>query len=77
MVSFRDRAPPAEPPSGGSETARLTYAIEALTKSIDRLDIEIRTLRGDARSDFRLLFGAIITTALGLAAMIAKVGHWY
>ena len=32
-------------------------------------------MRGDARSDFRLLFGAIITTALGLAAMIAKVSR--
>lgn len=86
-MAATDRAPP-EPPRPDSDTARLTLAIEMLTKSIDRLDREIATLRSDARSDFstlradahsdfRLVFGAVITTALGLAAMIAKTSHWF
>jgi hypothetical protein len=57
-------------------SVRLTVSLESLTEAIDRLDRESTTLRSDARSDFRLLFGAIIATAFGLAGLIAKSAHW-
>lgn len=40
------------------------------------LKTELRSLRNEARVDFRLLFGAIISVALGLAALMAKGFHW-
>jgi capsule polysaccharide export protein KpsE/RkpR len=40
------------------------------------LHSEVSELRRIHDRDFRLTFGAIITTALGLAALIAHVAHW-
>jgi len=37
---------------------------------------DVRGLRADARTDFRILFGAIIAVALGLAGLMAKGFHW-
>jgi phosphate uptake regulator len=34
-------------------------------------------LRDAVESDFRILFGAIITVALGLATLMAKGFHWF
>lgn len=55
--------------------------IESDIKEI-RTDVrEIRTdlsgIRKDHEKDFRLLFGAIIFTALGLAGMMAKGFGWF
>ena len=36
----------------------------------------IRALRNAQERDFRILFSALITTAIGLAAMMAKGFHW-
>ena len=60
----------------GPGMARLSLAIERLTKSIERLDREIAMVRSDARPDVRLLFGALIASALGLAGLIAKTAQW-
>jgi hypothetical protein len=38
---------------------------------------EFENMRKDARGDFRLLFGAIITVALGLAGLMAHGFHWF
>ena len=38
---------------------------------------EIRELRTVQERDFRIMFGALITTALGLAALLAKGFHWF
>lgn len=38
--------------------------------------VDIRSLQDQARTDFRLLFGAIITVALGMSALMAKGFHW-
>ncbi|PYE88151.1 hypothetical protein [Phyllobacterium leguminum] len=38
---------------------------------------DIRGLRSEARADFRLLFGCIITVAIGLAGMMAKGFGWF
>src|SRR6187402_2735604 len=37
---------------------------------------EFRDVRYQARTDFRLLFGAIITVAVGMIALMAKGFHW-
>jgi peptidoglycan hydrolase CwlO-like protein len=37
---------------------------------------EFRDVRHQARTDFRLLFGALIGVALGMAALMAKGFHW-
>jgi len=37
---------------------------------------EFRDVRYQARTDFRLLFGAIISVAAGMAALMAKGFHW-
>jgi hypothetical protein len=37
---------------------------------------EFRDVRYQARTDFRLLFGAIISVAVGMAALMAKGFHW-
>jgi len=37
---------------------------------------EVSELRRIHDRDFRRTFGAIVTTALGLAALIAHVAHW-
>ena len=38
---------------------------------------ETTTLRKEAKTDFRLLFSAIIFVALGLAGIMAKGFHWF
>lgn len=40
------------------------------------LHSETSELRRLHDRDFRLTFGAIVTTALGLAALMAHVAHW-
>lgn len=40
------------------------------------LRTEVRDLRRIHDRDFRITFGAIITTTVGLAALIAHVAHW-
>ena len=65
--------------------------LEEIAASTKQILTEIRTemrdmhtgLRGDIRDlrqrqerDFRLLFGAIILVALGLAGLIARAQHW-
>ncbi|MBN5149974.1 hypothetical protein JAK23_10825 [Stenotrophomonas maltophilia] len=37
---------------------------------------EFRAIRAEAKTDFRLLFGALITVALGLAGLMAKGFGW-
>ncbi|OGB23499.1 MAG: hypothetical protein A3I66_01235 [Burkholderiales bacterium RIFCSPLOWO2_02_FULL_57_36] len=51
--------------------------LEAITEYIQR---DIKELKEDVRAirttDFRILFGAIIAVALGLAAIMAKGFGW-
>lgn len=37
---------------------------------------EIKDVRKDMQLDFRLMFGALIAVALGLASLMAKGFHW-
>ncbi len=38
---------------------------------------DIRDIRNDQKIDFRLLFGALITVAVGLAAIMAHGFKWF
>lgn len=57
--------------------AKLEATTEFIQREITDLKSEVRGMRSDARSDFRLLFGAIIAVALGLAGIMAKGFGWF
>ena len=64
--------------SGGMEprVAKLDAAVEHIQKDASDIKVDLRTLRDNARTDFRILFGAIIAVALGLAGLMARGFHW-
>lgn len=89
VVDFKQRLEgnaPGAPlkPGGGDGTfdgmearvAKLEAAMEHIERDVGDIKTDIRGLRGDQKSDFRLLFGALITVALGLAALMAKGFGW-
>jgi hypothetical protein len=47
---------------------------EAMTNDMNR---RFDAMRGAQEHDFRIMFSALITTALGLAALMAKGFHWF
>lgn len=49
---------------------------QRVDKLSDKLDRFIEKVDDRMERDFRLTFGALITVALGLAAMMAKGFHW-
>lgn len=57
--------------------AKLETHVEYIRRDIDSLVGSVSEHRKETAKDFRILFGALITTALGLAAIIAKGFHWY
>ncbi|MES2324818.1 MAG: hypothetical protein V4633_21375 [Pseudomonadota bacterium] len=56
--------------------AKLEVSVEYIQRDIGELKDDVRSLREDFSSDFRILFGAIISVSLGLAAMMAKGFGW-
>lgn len=56
--------------------AKLEAAVEHMQRDIGDIKTDVRTLRENARVDFRMLFGAIIVVALGLAGLMAKGFKW-
>jgi hypothetical protein len=72
-----------QPPyDGGMEVkvAKLETAIDYIQRDVKELREDVRILRSDIHAirttDFRLVFGAIIAVALGLAGLMAKGFHW-
>lgn len=63
-----------------ARVAKLEVAVEYIQRDVKDLRDDVRSLREDVKSirttDFRLLFGAIITVALGLAALMAHGFKW-
>lgn len=55
---------------------RLEVGVENLNKAAADLKTGGHGLRNDVRGDFRVLFGAIIAVALGLAGLMAKSFGW-
>ena len=63
--------------------ARLEAHVEHIDKTLDEMKLDARELRAEvkevrqeARTDFRLTFGALIAVAIGLAGMMAKGFGW-
>ena|SRR6266404_29188 len=76
--------PPLRPPGGGgtfdgmeARVAKLEASVEHIQRDTADIKSDLRTLRDHARTDFRILFGAIITVALGLAGLMGKGFHWF
>ncbi|GBQ64851.1 hypothetical protein AA103196_0988 [Ameyamaea chiangmaiensis NBRC 103196] len=51
--------------------------LDRIEKRMDRIDTRFDKFDERHDRDFRLTFGALITTALGLAALMAKGFHWF
>ena len=56
--------------------AKLEASMEHVQGDIGDIKTDIRGIRGEARTDFRLLFGAVIAVALGLAGLMAHGFKW-
>ncbi|MES2151584.1 MAG: hypothetical protein V4508_17540 [Pseudomonadota bacterium] len=52
---------------------RLEASAEVLQRDMTELKTEVKGIR---TTDFRLIFGAMITLALGMASLMAKGFHW-
>lgn len=82
MQSARQPAPLNSPggdgTSGGMEArlARVEAAVEHIGREIADVKHDVRAIRSEARTDFRLLFGALIFVTLGLTGLMAKGFHW-
>ena len=59
-----------------AKVLKLENAVEYMQRDISEIKMDIREIQKDFRTDFRLLFGAIIAVALGLTGLIAKGFHW-
>lgn len=65
------------PPSGiESRVARLEASVLHIESDIKDIKSDIRDLRKTDEINFRITFAAIITTALGLAGLMAKGFGW-
>jgi hypothetical protein len=76
-------SPPLATSGGGphdpgmeARVAKLEAHIEHIQSDINEIKSDVREIKRDARTDFRLLFGAVIVVALGLAGLMAKGFHW-
>ncbi len=58
-------------------TADLRTEARETNRRIDALRDTVDALRDAGEVNFRIMFGALITTALGLAALMAKGFHWF
>lgn len=56
--------------------ARLESDVAHIQRDISEMKVDIREVKRDQRSDFRLLFGALIAVAIGLAGLMAKGFGW-
>lgn len=59
-----------------ARVAKLEASVGYIEREITDIKTEVRGLRSDARTDFRLTFGALIAVAIGLAGLMAKGFGW-
>lgn len=65
------------PPSGiEPRVARMEASVAHIERELSDIRADIRELRKADETNFRLLFGAMIALALGLAGLMAKGFHW-
>jgi hypothetical protein len=66
--------------SGGdgmeARIAKLESHVEHIQSDIKDVKLDIREIKKDAKEEFRIIFGAMIFIALGLAGLMAKGFHW-
>ncbi|HZV65081.1 MAG TPA: hypothetical protein VFG03_09265 [Telluria sp.] len=60
-----------------ARVSKLEAAVEYIQRDLTELKADVRAHRKETARDFRILFSAIITVALGLASLMAKVFHWF
>lgn len=56
--------------------AKIEAVIEGTDRRLANIETDVREIRRDLRGDFRVVFGAIITVAIGLATLMAKGFNW-
>jgi len=59
-----------------ARVAKLESTCEHILRELSEMKADIRELRSDTKQDFRVLFGAIIFVALGLAGVMARGFGW-
>ncbi|EMI2314908.1 hypothetical protein PJ702_001598 [Providencia rettgeri] len=59
-----------------ARVAKLESDVEYIKRDISEIKDDIKDIKKDAKTDFRMLFGAIIAVALGLAGLMAKGFGW-
>lgn len=62
--------------SGGDGLGPRIANVEHIKASLHDVKTELRDFKKQSRVEFLLIFGAIITTTLGIAGIIAKGFHW-
>jgi hypothetical protein len=75
-----ERKSPSTTGGGGDglepRIAKLEAHVEHIKTSVNEVRTDLRDFQKQSRSEFYLIFGAIIATTLGLATIIAKGFHW-
>jgi hypothetical protein len=56
--------------------AKLEAVVEHIQSDLGDIKRDIREIRSDARTDFRVTWGAMIFGFLGLAGLMARGFHW-
>jgi hypothetical protein len=64
------------PPDLPERVAVLETHIEHINKNIGIIQQDIRDIRGDMKTDFRVTWAGLFIVALGLAGMMAKGFKW-
>ena len=75
VVDFGGSGP--HDPGMEARVAKLEADVGHIQSDVTEIKGDIKDLRRVFETDFRLLFGALITAVLGLAAIMAKGFHWY
>lgn len=74
--------PQRTPPRNGeadmleSRVARIESDVSHIRSDVADIKSDIREMRRNATTDFRLLFGSLITGLVGMAGLMAKGFHW-
>lgn len=59
-----------------ARVARLEASVSHIESDVSEIKSDLREIRKEARTDFRIMFGALITATLGLAALMARGFGW-
>ncbi len=60
----------------GTRVAGLETDVQYIKRDIGDLKQDVREIKSHQREDFRVVMGALIVAALGLAGMMAHGFHW-